>query len=75
MIREGRAELLGAVRQELLSGLKQEAQFERIREYLQAFSDPTLQADDYAEAARCSNMCRAKGIATSSVDMLICATS
>jgi predicted nucleic acid-binding protein len=75
LIREGRAELLGAVRQELLSGLREEAQFNRIREYLQGFSDPTLHADDYEEAARCSNICRAKGIATSPVDMIICASA
>ena len=39
LIDEGRAQLLGAVRQELLSGLKDESQFRRLRDYLRDFPD------------------------------------
>jgi predicted nucleic acid-binding protein len=75
LIQEGRATLLGPVRQELLSGIKEEAQFNRIREYLQGFPDPTLQLEDFEHAAKCSNQCRARGVAHSPVDMLLCAVA
>lgn len=75
LVQEGRAILLGPVRQELLSGIREEAQSKRIREHLQAFPDPALQLEDFEQAARCSNQCRAKGIAPSPVDMLLCAAA
>lgn len=74
-IREGRVQLLGAVRQELLSGLREEPQFLRLRDYLRDFPDPPLETEDYEEAARASHRCRNAGIATSSVDMLMCAVA
>ncbi|HUQ49600.1 MAG TPA: PIN domain-containing protein [Terriglobales bacterium] len=73
LIREGRAELLGPVRQELLSGIKENTQFERIRKFLQAFQDPALTAEDFEDAARMSNTCRTRGITGTPVDMLLCA--
>jgi predicted nucleic acid-binding protein len=75
LIQEGRATLLGPVRQELLSGIREEVQFNRIREYLQGFPDPSLHINDFEEAARCSNLCRTAGIATSQVEMLLCAAA
>ncbi len=73
IVDEGRAQLLGSVRQELLSGLKEPAQFRRLRDYLRDFPDTILAIDDYEEAARASNECRKAGIASTPVDMLICA--
>jgi predicted nucleic acid-binding protein len=73
LIREGRAQMLGPIRQELLSGIREEAQFKRIRDYLRAFREPSLEARDYEDAARMSNQCRSRGIAGSPVDFLICA--
>jgi len=75
LIREGRAELVGPIRQELLSGIREEAQFKKIRDYLRAFREPSLEAEDYEDAARMSNQCRSRGIAGSAVDFLICATA
>lgn len=75
LIREGRAQLIGPVRQELLSGIRNEAQYNRLRLCLRAFDEPSLAADDYEEAARASNACRAKGVSGSSVDFLICAVA
>lgn len=72
LIREGSVVLIGVVRQEILSGLKDSNVFEKLSEVLQAFPDETLNSDDYEEAARCYNRCRTKGIASSTVDMLIC---
>jgi predicted nucleic acid-binding protein len=75
LIREGRAQMLGPVRQELLSGIRQETQYKRIRDYLRAFREPSLEAEDYEDAARMSNQCRSGGIDGSSVDFLICAAA
>jgi predicted nucleic acid-binding protein len=73
LIREGRAKLIGLIRQEILSGIKTTAQFERLREYLRAFPDEPIGTTDHEAAARAGNDCRAKGIAVSTVDILICA--
>ncbi len=75
LIREGRAQLVGPIRQELLSGIREEAQFKKIRNYLRAFREPSLEAEDYEDAARMSNQCRSRGIAGSPVDFLICAAA
>jgi predicted nucleic acid-binding protein len=75
LIREGRAQLLGPIRQELLSGIREEAQFKKIRDHLRAFREPSLEAADYEEAAHMSNQCRSRGIAGSAVDFLICAAA
>jgi len=75
LVREDRARLLGSTRQEILSGIRDDAQFERIRSHLRIFEDVKLSADDYEEAARMSNRCSRSGIASSAADMLICAVS
>jgi len=75
LIREGRAQLAGPIRQELLSGIREEAQFKKIRDHLRAFREPSLEAADYEDAAHMSNQCRSRGIAGSPVDLLICATA
>ncbi len=73
LIREGRVEMVGAVRQELLSGIREEERFRKLRDYLRAFEDPVMQSLDYEEAARTHNACRARGIAGSAIDFLLCA--
>ena len=72
-IRDGRAQLAGVVRQELLSGIREEERFRKLRDYLRAFDDPALETGDYEEAAQMHNRCRARGIAGSAIDFLICA--
>lgn len=75
LIAEGRAQLLGANRQEILSGIREQSQFLKIRRELRAFEDVVLSTEDYEEAAEMSNTCRKSGIAASPIDMLICAAS
>ena len=75
LIREGRARIMGPIRQELLSGVREEERFLKLRQYLRAFDEPALEAQDYEEAARMNNQCRARGIAGSAIDFLICAVS
>lgn len=75
LISESHAELLAPVRQELLSGIREPLQFERVRKALRAYQDVPLTTEDFEDAARMSNLCRTKGIAGSGVDYLICATA
>jgi len=72
LIREGRARVIGVVRQELLSGIKTSEQYERLRLYLRSFRDEVVDTSDYEEAAKAGNSCRARGIVVSIVDILLC---
>src|SRR5580704_8211470 len=75
LIREGRAKVIGLVRQELLSGIKSNEQYEKLKLYLRAFPDEPLDTFDYEDAAKAGNRCRAKGIVVSIVDILLCAVT
>lgn len=75
LIREGRVAMMGAIRQEILSGIRAAEQYKKLRDRLRAFSDVPLSETDYAEAATCFNRCRAKGLQGSNTDFLICAAS
>ncbi|HEY3974536.1 MAG TPA: PIN domain-containing protein [Candidatus Sulfotelmatobacter sp.] len=66
---------MGSTRQEVLSGIREESTFRRIRDHLGEFPNVDLDTFDYEEAARISNECRQSGIAGSPVDMLTCAVS
>jgi predicted nucleic acid-binding protein len=71
----GRARIIGPIRQELLSGIREPAQFERVRDGLRSFPDELLDPSDYEQAARWSNECRSRGVAGSGVDFLICSVA
>ena len=75
LIREGRARMIGLVRQELLSGIKATEQYEKLRLHLRSFPDEIVDTSDYEEAAKASNRCRAKGVVVSIVDTLLCAVA
>ena len=75
LIQHGRAQIIGVVRQELLSGIRERERFEKLREYLRAFPEPALGVRDYEEAAQMHNTCRTRGIAGSTIDFLICAAA
>jgi len=75
LVREGRAQIVGPIRQELLSGIREEQSFRKLRDYLRAFDEPRLDVQDYEEAARMNNVCRTRGLAGSAVDFLICAVA
>jgi hypothetical protein len=74
-IQNRRAAILGAIRQEILSGIRDRAQFAKTRELLEPFLDEEVRADDYVEAARLFNLCRNHGVQCGSVDMLLCAVA
>jgi hypothetical protein len=75
LVEDGRVAIIGAIRQELLSGVKEPAQFERLRHHLRAFPDTVMTTDDHEEAAAFFNRCREKGIQGSNTDFLICAVA
>jgi len=75
LVREGRALMMGLVRQELLSGVRTDSQFESLRSHLRAFPDISLEIADHEEAAAFFNKCRSQGVQGSTVDLLICAVA
>jgi predicted nucleic acid-binding protein len=75
LIREGRVKMMGAIPQELLSGIREEEKFVKLRNYPRAFDEPGIDIADYEEAAHMHNLCRARGIAGSAIDFLICAVA
>ena len=75
LIHEQRVLFLGIVRQEILSGLRDESQFVRLRDHLRAFLDVQQQQADFECAAEFYNICRKNGIQGSNADFLICAIS
>jgi predicted nucleic acid-binding protein len=75
LVREGRARLIGLVRQELLSGIKTTEQYEKLRLHLRSFPDEPIDTSDHEEAAKAGNRCRGKGIVVSIVDILLCAVA
>jgi predicted nucleic acid-binding protein len=74
-IRDGRVAMIGPIRQELLSGISNTVQFERLRSILDAFADEPITTAMYVEAARLDNLCRTRGVQCGEVDMLLCATA
>jgi predicted nucleic acid-binding protein len=75
LIADGRVVLLGAIRQEVLSGIRYKEQFARLREYLRAFPDLELTTEDYELAAEFFNTCRSNGVQGSNTDFLLCAVA
>lgn len=63
----------GIVLQEVLSGVRTEAQFERLKRLLEAFPIMTAEPRHHVLAAKIANACRRKEVATSTVDCLIAA--
>jgi len=51
LIQEGRALLIGPIRQELLSGVSDARQFKDLRDRLRAFTDLSIHGSDYERAA------------------------
>ena len=75
LIREGRGQLIGPVRQEILSGVREEGQFHRLKEHLRGFENVKLETGDYEEAAHMNHQCRGHGVAGSATDFLTCAVA
>lgn len=74
-IEDGRTIIIGPIRQELFSGIRDRTAFGNTRQLLEPFLDEDLTTDDYIEAARMFNLCQDHGIQSGSVDMLIAAVA
>lgn len=73
LVGDGRVRLTGVIRQEVLSGIRDEREFERLRERLDAFEDVVAETADHERAATFFNTCRAVGISPGAIEVLICA--
>lgn len=63
----------GIVFQEFLSGVREEAQFQKLLELAQGFAIILATEQHHLEAARIANACRRAGVITSATDCLIAA--
>jgi len=73
MLSQGRVVLIGIVLQEVLQGIRSQKRFEEIKAHIDALPFLSLGREDYIEAARMWNLCRAKGVQASTTDCLIAA--
>jgi hypothetical protein len=63
----------GIVLQELMSGVKDPAQGERIKELMEGYPLISATKEPYIEASNISNVCRKAGVSASTIDCLIAA--
>ena len=75
LIKEVRVQIIGPIRQEILSGIKSTKQFNDLNKYLSYFPDIEIITKDYEQAAIFFNTCRSKGIQGSNTDFLICSVA
>ena len=75
LITEFRVQMMGPVRQELLSGVRSPSQFKTLRGRFRAFPDLELVSADFELAAEFFNNCRGHGVQGSNTDFLICAAA
>ena len=75
LVDDDRVLVLGVVRQEVLSGIRDRQQFDKLRDALRAFPDVVIEQDDHERAAELFNMFRSHGVQSSVVDALLCAVA
>ena len=75
LVAHGAVTIMGPIRQELLSGIKERGQIEEVRTALRHFPDVPLHTEDFETAAEYYNLCRSKGVQGSMTDYLICAVA
>lgn len=73
LVNDGEILMIGPIRQETLSGIRESERFEEIRDALRAFPSRKIDEPIYEMAASFYNLCRSKGIQGSHTDFLICA--
>ncbi|MDR2480804.1 MAG: PIN domain-containing protein [Spirochaetaceae bacterium] len=73
LIKNAQIEIIGAIRQEVLSGISDKNKFHELKNKMAVFADYAVQTSDHEFAAECSNICRQNGIQGAHTDFLICA--
>ena len=67
--------MVGPVRQELLSGISNVDEFNKLKLKLEAYNDFPITTREYVTAAKFYNTCRKYGVQGSKIDFLICAVA
>jgi predicted nucleic acid-binding protein len=75
LIHDHRVQMIGPIRQEILSGVRSESQFKKLCRHLESFPDHPILTEDYVSAAKFFNRCRSNGVQGSNTDFLICAVA
>ena len=75
LIIDGRVQMIGLIRMEVLSGIRDLNRFEAFSEKLSVFPDRNLDTEIFITAAKLLNLCRKNGIQGSMTDFIICACS
>ena len=75
LVRADAIQMLGSIRQELLSGAQPQERFDQLKEYLRFYPNLPLDEEDDEHAASLYNTCRSKGVQGTSTDLLICAVA
>ncbi|HEX9819517.1 MAG TPA: PIN domain-containing protein [Methylomirabilota bacterium] len=75
LVRRGRASMIGPIRQEILSGIRQAEVFRALQAALADVPCLPINLGDYDRAAEFFSRCRSNGITGGHIDMLICAAA
>jgi len=75
LVRADAVQMLGCIRQEILSGVQPRDRFEQLRNYLRFHPNLPVDEEDDENAAGYYNTCRSKGIQGTATDLLICAVA
>jgi predicted nucleic acid-binding protein len=75
LLETGDAFIIGAVRQELLSGISDKNQYNTLKLRMSFIPNSVTLDEDYITAAEYSNECRRNGVQGSTTDFLICAVA
>jgi hypothetical protein len=75
LVRAEAVQLLGPIRQELLSGAHPAERFEQLKEYLRFYPNLPLDEEDDETAASYYNRLRQRGVQGTGTDLLICAAA
>lgn len=67
--------VIGAIRQEVLSGYSDPNKFEILKTRMSYFENTPILDEDYITAAEFYNKCRQKGVQGSHTDLLICSVA
>jgi len=75
LVRDDAVQMLGSIRQEILSGAQPQARFDQLKEYLRFYPNLPLDEEDDENAASYYNTCRSHGVQGTATDLLICAVA
>lgn len=73
LLLDGRVQMIGLIRMEILSGIRQPSRFVRYAKQLAVLEDGELTTDVFVMAAKFLNLCRKNGVQGSLTDFVICA--